>query len=115
MKLIINDGRYGALRHLNEKKQAFNEYKTQRAKEEKVGSACMKRSKYLLTFYSLVYYLSKAHNRTSFLRMHKILLYCIVLCMTLVSDQPLRIWISATMSCCYTGHWHCGIVHTSID
>ncbi|XP_070210706.1 pre-mRNA-processing factor 40 homolog A-like isoform X2 [Littorina saxatilis] len=35
MKLIINDGRYGALRHLNEKKQAFNEYKTQRAKEEK--------------------------------------------------------------------------------
>lgn len=36
MKLIINDPRYGALRHLNEKKQAFNEYKTQRAKEEKV-------------------------------------------------------------------------------
>ncbi|PVD30955.1 hypothetical protein C0Q70_10231, partial [Pomacea canaliculata] len=35
MKLIINDGRYGALKHLNEKKQAFNEYKTQRAKEEK--------------------------------------------------------------------------------
>ena len=36
MKLIINDPRYGALRHLNEKKQAFNAYKTQRAKEEKV-------------------------------------------------------------------------------
>ncbi len=36
MKQIINDHRYGALRHLNEKKQAFNEYKTQRAKEEKV-------------------------------------------------------------------------------
>ncbi|XP_059148733.1 pre-mRNA-processing factor 40 homolog B-like isoform X2 [Physella acuta] len=35
MKLIINDARYGALKHLNEKKQAFNEYKTQRAKEEK--------------------------------------------------------------------------------
>ncbi|ESO98511.1 hypothetical protein LOTGIDRAFT_174239 [Lottia gigantea] len=35
MKLIINDQRYGALKHLNEKKQAFNEYKTQRAKEEK--------------------------------------------------------------------------------
>ncbi|BFY99058.1 hypothetical protein BsWGS_02097 [Bradybaena similaris] len=35
MKLIINDPRYGALKHLNEKKQAFNEYKTQRAKEEK--------------------------------------------------------------------------------
>ena len=35
MKTIINDGRYGALKHLNEKKQAFNEYKTQRAKEEK--------------------------------------------------------------------------------
>ncbi|CAG5124750.1 unnamed protein product, partial [Candidula unifasciata] len=35
MKLIINDLRYGALKHLNEKKQAFNEYKTQRAKEEK--------------------------------------------------------------------------------
>jgi len=37
MKLIINDPRYGALRHLNEKKQAFNAYKTQRAKEEKVN------------------------------------------------------------------------------
>ena len=36
MKLIINDPRYSALRHLNEKKQAFNAYKTQRAKEEKV-------------------------------------------------------------------------------
>ena len=36
MKLIVNDGRYGALRHLNERKQAFNEYKTQRVKEEKV-------------------------------------------------------------------------------
>jgi len=36
MKLIINDSRYGALKHLNEKKQAFNAYKTQRAKEEKV-------------------------------------------------------------------------------
>ncbi|XP_050419250.1 pre-mRNA-processing factor 40 homolog A [Patella vulgata] len=35
MKQIINDPRYGALKHLNEKKQAFNEYKTQRAKEEK--------------------------------------------------------------------------------
>lgn len=38
MKLIINDPRYGALKHLNEKKQAFNAYKTQRAKEEKVSS-----------------------------------------------------------------------------
>ncbi len=38
MKLIINDPRYGALKHLNEKKQAFNAYKTQRAKEEKVGA-----------------------------------------------------------------------------
>ena len=37
MKLIVNDPRYAALRHLNEKKQAFNAYKTQRAKEEKVG------------------------------------------------------------------------------
>ena len=36
MKLIINDPRYGALKHLNEKKQAFHQYKTQRAKEEKV-------------------------------------------------------------------------------
>ena len=36
MKLIINDQRYTALKHLNEKKQAFNAYKTQRAKEEKV-------------------------------------------------------------------------------
>lgn len=37
MKLIINDPRYKALKQLNEKKQAFNEYKTQRAKEEKEG------------------------------------------------------------------------------
>lgn len=36
MKQIINDSRYGALKHLNEKKQAFNAYKIQRAKEEKV-------------------------------------------------------------------------------
>ena len=36
MKLIISDPRYKALKQLNEKKQAFNEYKTQRAKEEKV-------------------------------------------------------------------------------
>ena len=36
MKLIINDPRYGSLKLLNEKKQAFNAYKTQRAKEEKV-------------------------------------------------------------------------------
>lgn len=35
MKQIINDPRYGALKHLNEKKQAFNSYKIQRAKEEK--------------------------------------------------------------------------------
>lgn len=39
MKMIINDSRYGALKHLNEKKQAFNEYKTQKAKEEKVRIA----------------------------------------------------------------------------
>ena len=36
MKLIVNDPRYGALKHLNERKQAFHEYKTQRVKEEKV-------------------------------------------------------------------------------
>ncbi|XP_071941399.1 pre-mRNA-processing factor 40 homolog B-like [Antedon mediterranea] len=35
MKLIINDGRYRALTKLSEKKQVFNDYKTQRAKEEK--------------------------------------------------------------------------------
>lgn len=39
MKLIVSDPRYAALRHLNEKKQAFNAYKTQRAKEEKVRDA----------------------------------------------------------------------------
>ena len=39
MKLIVNDPRYGALKHLNERKQAFNEYKTQRVKEEKVNIA----------------------------------------------------------------------------
>ena len=36
MKVIVNDPRYGALKQLNERKQAFNEYKTKRAKEEKV-------------------------------------------------------------------------------
>ena len=36
MKMIITDPRYGALKHLNEKKQAFNQYKAQRAKEDKV-------------------------------------------------------------------------------
>ncbi|EDO30813.1 predicted protein, partial [Nematostella vectensis] len=36
MRLIVNDPRYGALKKMNEKKQAFNEYKTQRANEEKV-------------------------------------------------------------------------------
>lgn len=35
MKLISNDKRYNALAKLNEKKQAFNAYKTQRGKEEK--------------------------------------------------------------------------------
>jgi pre-mRNA-processing factor 40 len=37
LKLIVNDPRYGALKQLNERKQAFNEYKTKRAKEEKVS------------------------------------------------------------------------------
>nr|XP_050043882.1 pre-mRNA-processing factor 40 homolog B-like isoform X5 [Dermacentor andersoni] len=35
LKLIANDPRYGTLRKLNEKKQAFNSYKVQRGKEEK--------------------------------------------------------------------------------
>ena len=38
MRMIVNDPRYGALKKMNEKKQAFNEYKTKRANEEKVGS-----------------------------------------------------------------------------
>jgi len=38
MRMIVNDPRYGALKKMNEKKQAFNEYKTQRANEEKVKS-----------------------------------------------------------------------------
>lgn len=37
MRMIINDPRYGALKKMNEKKQAFNEYKTQRVNEEKVN------------------------------------------------------------------------------
>lgn len=35
LKLIVNDPRYGTLKKLNEKKQAFNAYKTQKAREEK--------------------------------------------------------------------------------
>ena len=38
MRMIVNDPRYGALKKMNEKKQAFNEYKTKRANEEKVAS-----------------------------------------------------------------------------
>lgn len=41
MRMIVADPRYGALRKMNEKKQAFNEYKTQRANEEKVISHCL--------------------------------------------------------------------------
>ena len=37
MRMIVADPRYGALKKMNEKKQAFNEYKTQRANEEKVN------------------------------------------------------------------------------
>lgn len=40
MRMIVNDPRYGALKKMNEKKQAFNEYKTKRANEEKVGFIC---------------------------------------------------------------------------
>ena len=36
MRMIVSDPRYGALKKMNEKKQAFNEYKTKRANEEKV-------------------------------------------------------------------------------
>uniref|UniRef100_H2Z8C5 FF domain-containing protein n=1 Tax=Ciona savignyi TaxID=51511 RepID=H2Z8C5_CIOSA len=35
MKMIVSDHRYSALKKLSEKKQAYNEYKTQRGKEEK--------------------------------------------------------------------------------
>lgn len=35
MRMIVSDPRYGALKKMNEKKQAFNEYKTKRANEEK--------------------------------------------------------------------------------
>lgn len=35
MKLIASDPRYPQLKHLNEKKQAFNAYKTQKLKEER--------------------------------------------------------------------------------
>lgn len=35
LKLIVNDPRYGTLKKLNEKKQAFNSYKVQKSKEEK--------------------------------------------------------------------------------
>lgn len=39
VRMIQNDARYEAFNKLNEKKQAFNAYKVQRAKEEKVGFA----------------------------------------------------------------------------
>jgi len=37
VKLIQHDPRYAVLKNLNEKKQAFNAYKTQKQKEEKEG------------------------------------------------------------------------------
>ena len=49
MRMIVNDPRYGALKKMNEKKQAFNEYKTKRANEEKVGSS----SFFLFSFFFL--------------------------------------------------------------
>ena len=35
LKLISSDSRYGALKHLSEKKQVFNAYKVQKQKEDK--------------------------------------------------------------------------------
>merc|ERR1719320_2195958 len=43
MKAIVSDYRYAALKKLSEKKQAFNEYKTQRGKEEKEEARIMAR------------------------------------------------------------------------
>ncbi|EEC04558.1 spliceosomal protein FBP11/splicing factor PRP40, putative, partial [Ixodes scapularis] len=45
LKLIANDPRYGTLRKLNEKKQAFNAYKVQRGKEEKASGSLAKKAK----------------------------------------------------------------------
>lgn len=52
MRMIVNDPRYGALKKMNEKKQAFNEYKTKRANEEKVGSNKFLSSFFLWLFHS---------------------------------------------------------------
>lgn len=57
MKMIVADTRYGALKKMNEKKQAFNEYKTQRANEEKVWRRYEKITSWLMSacdFYSRV-------------------------------------------------------------
>lgn len=43
VRMIQNDVRYEAFNKLNEKKQAFNAYKVQRAKEEKVGGDTRKK------------------------------------------------------------------------
>ncbi|CAN8020805.1 unnamed protein product [Ixodes persulcatus] len=45
LKLIANDPRYGTLRKLNEKKQAFNAYKVQRGKEEKASGSLLRAKK----------------------------------------------------------------------
>ena len=54
MRIIVSDPRYGALKKMNEKKQAFNEYKTKRANEEKVGiqSVCCTICAYCISFFS---------------------------------------------------------------
>ena len=51
MRIIVNDPRYGALKKMNEKKQAFNEYKTKRINEEKVS--CFKKHVRFSLQYSL--------------------------------------------------------------
>ena len=54
MKLIVNDPRYGALKHLNERKQAFNEYKTQRVKEEKVNEPSHEKRDFSLMHFEIL-------------------------------------------------------------
>ena len=56
VRLIQHDVRYDAFNKLNEKKQAFNAYKVQRAKEEKV---------HRLLIYLFIYLAWHTHNNNN--------------------------------------------------
>lgn len=70
MRVIINDKRYGALKSLGERKQAFNEYLSHRKKQESEE----KRAKQKLTREKFLAMLEESKDLTSHMRWSKALL-----------------------------------------